>query len=270
MNNTQLSLLNLAYAIISIGITPEILNKIANFFGVDACSVVSVKDMEITYVESSRYFKKHSIDIVSLYAQTKDENLLFSKTIKEGIYTSYDYQHDKNANYLWKKTGIKSALLLKLEAEFNAVVGLENFGKKRTFTDRDIDNLKFLSAFIAKALESRLFKDVVENRLNILDIQPVESDDKETIRKWLMKNLKNILENTHSKAISFVFPKYNIYAFLSKNTEQNFITFKKNKEVSTMLTYRIFKREIKGAAVFRYEFAQDESMCMEAVKKGSI
>ena len=267
MNNTQSSLIDLAYAITSIGITPEVLDKIANFFGVDACSVVSVKDMEITYVESSGYFKKHFIDITSLYTQTKDENLLFLKAVKEGIYNSYDYQHDKNANYLWKKTGIKSALLLKLEAEFNAVVGLENFGKKKIFTDRDIDNLNFLSVFIAKALESRLFKDVVENRLNILDIQPVESDDKEEVRKWLEENLKIILEDTHSKAISFVFPRYNIYAFLSKNPQEHFIRFKRNKDVNEMLTYRIFKSKIKGASVFRYEFTQKESGCMKTAKK---
>ncbi len=267
MNNVKAKLVDLAYLITTVGITQEILDKIANFFGVDACSVVSVKDMEITYVESSGYFKEHSIDIASLYTRTKDENLLFLKAIKEGIYNSYDYQHDKNANCLWKETGIKSALLLKLETEFNAVIGLENFSKKKVFTDGDIDNLNFLSAFIAKALESRLFRDVVENRLNILDIQPAESDDKEAIRRWLEENLKIMLEDTHSKAISFVFPKYNIYAFLSKNPQEHFIKFKRNKDVNEMLTYRIYKRKIKGAAVFRYEFAQNESGCMKKAKK---
>ena len=267
MNNIQAGLIDLAHLITTAGITQNSLDRIANFFSVDACSVISVKDMEITYIEGSGYFKRHSIDIASLYTQTKDENLMFLKAVKEGIYNSYDYQHDKNANCLWKETGIKSALLLKLEAEFNAVIGLENFSEKRIFTNRDIDNLNFLSAFISKAVESRLFKDVVENRLNILDIQPAESDDKETIRKWLIKNLKIILEDTHSKAISFVFPRYNIYAFLSKKPGEHFIRFKKNKDVNEMLTYRIYKREIKGAAVFRYEFAQNESGCMKKAKK---
>ncbi len=260
-------LLNIAYKITSEGITTDILNEIAEFFEVDACSVVLSKDLDLTYVKGSSYFEIHGIDIKDIYKKTKDENITIKKALTEGLYVTNDYQKDKNANKVFKKLNLKSLCLLKIDAEFNAIIGLESFEKERVFLREDVEKLKFIAVFIAKALESIIFKDFLNNKIPILDINRIEFDDKESIRKWLIKHLSNILTTTHSKALSFVFPKYNIYAFLSDNKKDNFITFKKTSKIHNMLTYRMYSANIMGPCVFQYELSKNFLSCIETAKQ---
>ncbi len=260
-------LINIAYKITALGIKTEILDEIAEYFEVDACSVISVKDLDITYIRGSSYFNSHDIDIEKLYKETKDDNILFIKAIKKGMYVTNEYQKDKNAHKLWKDTGIQSACLLKIEAKFNAVIGLESFSNIRIFSNQDMDKLKFLSTFIEKSLESFLLADFLENKINLLDIKQLESDKKEDIKKWLSKHLGSLLEVTHSKAISYVFPSYNIYAFLSKDKQNNFVFFKKTSKVFEMLTYRMYKENLAGPCVFSYDFSREYLECVKNAKE---
>ncbi len=257
---------NIAYRISKEGIKEDILDEIAEFFDVDACSIVSVKDLDITYIASSSFFRKHDIDLDKLYKSSKDENPLFSKTIKDGLYVTNDYQNDKNASEIWKKTGLKSVCFLKFDVEFNGVIALENFERDREFLSEDVEKLKFLSTFIANTLEGVLFRELIKDKINLLDIDYIDSDSKEDIKKWLKEQLKNILKSAHSKAVSFVFPKYNIYSFLSNSNRDDFVLFKKTKQANEMLTYKMYKQKLMGPCVFVYDFVGDKLPCLSRVK----
>ena len=151
-------LTELAYLIMKYGINSESLDEIALYFGTDAASVVALKDFDITFAEVSNYFKSHSIDLLKIYKEARYKNVYFEKALRVGSCIVDDYQNDKLANPLWREKGLQSVLIFKLDTEFNSVLALESFSKKKAFSERQLKELEFLSPFISTVLENSIYK----------------------------------------------------------------------------------------------------------------
>ncbi|WP_022670589.1 HD domain-containing phosphohydrolase [Hippea alviniae] len=257
----------LADLIVREGITSETLDKIADYFNVDGCTIICIKDFDLTLVESSSYFKENKIDIVELYNNTKEENLLLYEAIKKGYLVVNNYQDYKGFSSLWREIGLKSVLLFRLDAEFNAVLGLESFEKPRKFTSEDIKDIAFLSRFITVLVENKMFKDFLQQEILNLEVERPKCSDLSCLKSWVEGNLKKILDITKAKAVSLVFPKRNLYAFVDVSAQFSCVSFKKVEKVKSMLSYKMFERRLKGVAVFRYELSKDRLKCFKNIKQ---
>ena len=257
MNN---KLKELSDLIVKKGIKTEVLDKIAEYFNVDGCTVVCVKDFGLRVVETSSFFKGKNIDISELYNLTEEENLLVYDAIRLGYAIVENYQDRKVFSPLWKNIGLQSALLFRLRSEFNAVLGLESFTKKKKFTQKDIEALSFLDDFISVALENGMFRSFLQDGILNLEIEKPECDSLNCLKKWVRNNLKKILDITKAKVVSLVFPKRNLYAFVDVGDKFTCVSFKKIKKVEGMLSYKMFKSELKGPVVFKYNLVKEDEL----------
>ncbi|WP_051904536.1 HD domain-containing phosphohydrolase [Hippea jasoniae] len=253
----------LSVAILKEGLKEEILDGIARVFGVDAVSIVAVKDLELDFIRTSNYFKNHNIDIETLYDETKERRLLFSKAIYEKVVMVEDYQHYPEALEDWKATGLKSVFLIKLSDKFNAVLGFENFESIKHFDEEFLKAVDFIKPFIEKAVEVELLEGYLKREYELLNIKPPKDSSSATLKQWINNALSKINLITHAKAVSFIFPAYGIYAVLSR--DNSFVSFRKTKAIEKMLVYKMYKQKLKGPSVFRYEFSKAYFDCIEDI-----
>ncbi len=245
-------LTELIYLIVDEGIETHVLDRIANVFYVDAASIVVLKDFDITYSKVSSYFKKRNLDLIKLYKHARYRNFYFEEAIRKGYVVVNNYQAAVYANPLWKKAGLKSVLLFRLDTEFNAVFALDVFEKDRAFSEDDLKRLKSLSPFISQSLENTIFKELLNREITQLDISLPTGGDRESLRRWIRSNLFKVMELTRSKAVSLVYPEHNIYSFISGSEDIDFIRFKKDKITQSLLTYSVYEKRIKAPVVFVY------------------
>ena len=258
-------LINLIDFLIKGGINSDSLDRIAGFFKAEAASIVVLKDFDITFASVSSFFKERSINIVELYKQTKFRNVYFEKAIKSGFCIVNDYQSDRFANPLWKEVGIKSVLLYKLDTEFNSVIAIESFKDGRRFDSSDIDKIRYISPFISRVLENTVYRGILEEEVSFLDIKFPESRGRESLRNWIKKNLIKIMDHTKAKAVSLVYPKFNIYSFIANSRESDFVRFKRDDRTDFLLTYSMFRKRLKAPAVFVYGLSETQPACLRSV-----
>ena len=258
-------LTELAYLIMKYGINSKSLDEIALYFGADAASVVALKDFDITFAEVSNYFKSHSIDLLKIYKEVRYKNVYFEKALRVGSCIVDDYQNDKLANPLWREKGLQSVLIFKLDTEFNSVLALESFSKKKAFSERQLKELEFLSPFISTVLENSIYKEFLEKDIANLDITLPDSFDRESLREWLRVNLLKVMEITKAKAVSLIYPENNIYSFVSYSEELNFVKFKRDSAVGGLLTYSMFEKGLKAPAVFVYGLSERVPECLKNI-----
>ncbi|WP_148226569.1 bifunctional diguanylate cyclase/phosphohydrolase [Hippea maritima] len=122
-----------------------------------------------------------------------------------------------------------------------------------------------MSLFLSVVLENSILNQLLNKEMLSLDMMPPESSSKDDIKRWVFYNLNKIMELTKSKAVSFVFPDYNLYSFVCKDNSLNFINFKKTERVRGTLTYRVFEMGLRGPVVFRYKLSQSIE-CLNNIK----
>ncbi len=245
------------------GISHEFLDGLAGYFDVDAVSVVALKDFDITFAKTSSFFENNSLDILKLYRQTKHNNFYFERSIKKGYSIVQNYQEDRLANPLWKLTGLKSVLLYSLNTEFNSVIALESFNKERVFNGADLEKIKLISPFVSRIIENVVYRELLEKEIVKLNVDLPNNTDKDTLRVWLLENLRKIMNLTKAKAISLIYPKYGVYSFVTNNKNAGFVKFRKTKEIESLLVYRMYKEKLRAAAVFVYGISDKSPKCLE-------
>ncbi len=264
MDKGLIELINL---LMKSGIEREFLDGVADYFNVDAVSVVALKDFDITFAKTSSFFEENSLDILKLYRQTKHNNVCFERSIRKGYCIVQNYQEDKLANPMWKKVGLKSVFIYSLNTEFNSVIALESFKRKRVFGDDDLEKMKVISPFISRIIENAVYRELLEKEIVRLDVDLPDSIDKDTLRVWLVNNLGKIMNLTKAKAISLIYPKYGIYSFATNDENTGFVKFRKTKDIESLLVYRMYQERLKAPAVFVYGMSNKSPKCLEDVYK---
>ncbi|WP_025209415.1 HD domain-containing phosphohydrolase [Hippea sp. KM1] len=221
------------------------LKHIAEFLDAELCAIVAFKDMEVFFSESNK-----PIDIEPLIE--KNYPILEQAAIS------------RNLKILNETLGVSTLLIKGLNTDINAVL-VAGFETDCQLQDKS-EAIEIVSLFLSKSIENHILKKTLNEELLNLDIVPPVSSSKDDIRDWLLFNLNRIMSITKSKAVSFVFPIYNLYAFVSRDDSLNFVNFKKTQRVKNTLTYKMFQENLKGPVVFRHKLNPNIE-CLKLINK---
>ncbi len=246
-----------------------ILRKIAAVFNADEAFFALLNNDNIKCASS--------LEELSIYVTTDKKSAAYISIKNKKSLLIKNYTEFSSKSVYWLKKGLKSLLSVPIffEKETFGALQIAYFSKYVNFDKYEIDLLEKIAKVISLMLHSDKNKIRYEQTIN-MELQQIELIYNKHIPKtykdkhfsrWITEYLKKILNITEASAVGFVLPYEDIYVAVSKRREP-FIAYSKNESVEKLITYKIWKKQIKNILLLEDLYKIDIELSSFAKESG--